>query len=500
MTAITRREALSIAAGTAVAARLGLPAAAWGKSSASFDDGSDVVPGGLVGDPSRVIVIGAGWAGLTLANALRAAGVDHVVLEALDRVGGRANTVDLAGVPMDRGCSWIHQPYGNPMSKWARLAGVRLLNGDVELDLPVIRFFDGPLGREVDLLEKVVPVAHFLNFAENASAEIAQKAGPGLSVRDGWHLYADGKGLSPSEMRRATFMARGFSEMVYGKRWEEMSLAGWSWGNAESTYFGIGEGNFPRGGYRTLYGAMARGGEERLRLGHDVRAVELTGDGVIVRAQAGGRTIRVRGSHVVCTVPLGVLKRRRVHFTPALPAEKTELINQTGFGNIEKVAMVFAEPFWHDLTHTHILHVARGGELAFPWWIDMQRTHRVPALVAFNGGPFARGLHRMTPDQRLASALTQLTEILGRPVPQPLAWTATDWMGDPYACGSYSAMLTGRTPADLEKLAAPVGGRLLFAGEATSRARHATADGAMSSGLREAKRLLRRGAVDLRVG
>jgi monoamine oxidase len=50
------------------------------------------------GDPDRVIIVGAGWAGLTLANALRNAGVDHVLLEGRDRIGGRAFTTDLAAV------------------------------------------------------------------------------------------------------------------------------------------------------------------------------------------------------------------------------------------------------------------------------------------------------------------------------------------------------------------------------------------------------------------
>ena len=75
------------------------------------------------GDPERVIIVGAGWAGSTLANALRNAGVDHVLLEARDRIGGRAYTADLGGVPIDLGCSFIHEPIGNPMARFADQAG-----------------------------------------------------------------------------------------------------------------------------------------------------------------------------------------------------------------------------------------------------------------------------------------------------------------------------------------------------------------------------------------
>ena len=67
--------------------------------AASFDDGNPEIPGGIVGPVERVLVVGAGIAGLTVANALAHAGVDCVVLEARDRVGGRLHTVDLARIP-----------------------------------------------------------------------------------------------------------------------------------------------------------------------------------------------------------------------------------------------------------------------------------------------------------------------------------------------------------------------------------------------------------------
>jgi len=202
----------------------------------------------------------------------------------------------------------------------------------------------------------------------------------------------------------------------------------------------------------------------------------------------------------VVTVPLGVLRRGLIDFRPRLPASKRSAMRKVGFGTIEKVAMVFDEPFWSDLTHTHIVFLSDHGSLEFPLWLDMHRTHNVPALVAFCGGPFARVLDSQRPAARVDLALTRLNEILGRPVPQPNAVATTDWRHDPFSRGSYSATLVGTTPEHLDALAAPVRGRVLFAGEATSRARHSTADGAMSSGIREAKRLLRQPAVALSAG
>jgi monoamine oxidase len=84
-------------------------------------------------------------------------------------------------------------------------------------------------------------------------------------------------------------------------------------------------------------------------------------------------------------------------------------------------------------------------------------------------------------------------------VPQPVGWRSTDWHGSRYTRGAYSTVLVGRTLADLDVLAKPVGGRILFAGEATHH-RLGYTDGAMSSGVREAKRLLRQPSVSLSAG
>src|SRR6478672_1579109 len=95
-----------------------------GLTGESFDDGQADIPAGVAGPVERVVVIGAGIAGLTVANALTRGGIECVVVEARDRIGGRLHTVDLAGSPVDLGGSWIHTPVGNPMSAFAQQVGV----------------------------------------------------------------------------------------------------------------------------------------------------------------------------------------------------------------------------------------------------------------------------------------------------------------------------------------------------------------------------------------
>src|SRR5438105_3358993 len=98
-------------------------------TAGSFDDGRTDVPSGVAGPVERVVVVGAGIAGLTVANALTHAGVECVVMEARDRIGGRLHTVDLAGSPVDLGGSGIHMSNGNPMCAVARESSVRRATG-----------------------------------------------------------------------------------------------------------------------------------------------------------------------------------------------------------------------------------------------------------------------------------------------------------------------------------------------------------------------------------
>lgn len=413
-------------------------------------------------------------------------------------MGGRAYTADLDGVPVDLGCSWIHQPIGNPMTRFATRSGVGRAWANVELDALLIRFYDGYLHRELNVWEKGLALAHGLNFAQNESVAIGRRLGAGASVRDGAQVYLDRWRLRGSARRQAEFAIRLLSEFVDGEDWGNLSLSGGSWGGKTSPYVGFGQGDFPRGGYRRLVTAM-RGPEEVL-LGHRVDAVEVGRSGVTVRATANDRWVVLQGSHAVVTVPLGVLKQGSIAFTPELPEAKRAAIAHVGFGVVEKVVMMFDRPLWSGRRHTHALHLSGHAPLEFPWFVDLHRILRVPGLMVFSGGGFARALDRLPAADAMELARARLREMLGFDVPQPRAYAVTNWLSDPASLGSYSNIPVGRSTADLDVLAQPVAGRLLFAGEATNRVRHSVADGALSSGVREAKRLLRRPAVMLSSG
>jgi monoamine oxidase len=459
----------------------------------TYDDGNRRIPGGLAGDPGRVIVVGAGFAGLAVANALGNAGVECVVLEGRERLGGRAHTVQVGGDPVDLGCSWITDPVGNPMTRFALQSGVAQTNAAIELDVPTSRFYDARTGI-------VLPpgtaqaVAHALRFEELDAGAISDTLGPGASTKDGILYYANQKRLTGNLRRRAEYFMRLLTELPDATDWDKDSLQAWV--DYSSPYVGVGQGNFPRGGYVRLVESL--GGGADVRFGHRVTGVVASGDGVRVSAvDPAGAPVELDGSHAVVTAPLGVLKAGSIAFTPALPARKRDAITRLGFGTFEKVVMRFPEPYWAT-EHTHIFHLSDPDPMRFPLVVDYFHLEAVPILVAFNVGTHAIELDGMTDAAIRDRMLEVLRAVQGGPVPRPTDVAITRWGRDSFSNGSYSFIAVGSTPADQDALATPLAGRVLFAGEASSRARFGYADGALSTGIREAKRLLRRPSVRLR--
>ena len=453
-------------------------------AASSYDDGRTDIPGGVAGPVERVVVVGAGIAGLTVANALMHAGVDCVVVEARQRLGGRLHTIDLAGSPVDMGGSWIHHPVGNPMRAFARQVGIPCRSWD---PLPELAGFDGGDGRRLSAAEVASNLRILYETFPDALGRLRIELGPEASVAEAIEAFVVGADLTAVEARRARQGLRAVIEAESADLSERQSLQ-WMWNEIE--YDGNYFGDLPAGGYRTLVDAMATGID--VRLGVEVDDVSVSADGVAVRAVDGATE---RGSHAVVTVPLGVLKQGSLCFDPALPADRIAAIERLGFGHYEKVALRFDHPFWRDAGLPHLMFFPHNPAESTVWVIGQDAFDAGPTLVCFVFHSAAGRVLDTTPDEAAQWVLTMVAEAIGRPCPPPTAVAVSGWARDPYSRGAYTHIPPGAEPADLDLLGTPVNGRLLFAGEHTVSARMAYADGALTSGIREAKRLLHRPSV-----
>ncbi|HMK93046.1 MAG TPA: FAD-dependent oxidoreductase, partial [Thermoleophilia bacterium] len=240
-----------------------------------FDDGRHQPPGGIAAPVERVVVVGAGIAGLTVANALAHAGIECIVLEARERAGGRLHTIDLGGSPVDMGGSWIHHPVGNPLRALAADAGVSCLEGD---PLPRLGAYDLREARRLSRAE-VEDVLALRDGAFSAALErLRRELGPTASAAQAIETFVDGSGLSGGPARRARQGLRAEIEADAADAAERQTLR-WLWNEIE--YGGDLFGDLPVGGYRSLVRAVSTGLD--VRLGVEVTEVAVDDRGVRVR-------------------------------------------------------------------------------------------------------------------------------------------------------------------------------------------------------------------------
>jgi polyamine oxidase len=456
-------------------------------ASEEYSDGRMDVPGGVSGPAERVVVVGAGIAGLTVANALMQAGVECVILEGRGRIGGRLHTIDLGGSPVDLGGSWIHHPLGNPLRAFAAHIGLPCRSGDL---LPELAAYDCGEGRRLSEAEVQAHLGLlYEEFPEAVVTHLRHELGAGANAAEAAEEFVAGAGLPTAPARRARQGLRAVIEAGASDAAENESLR-WMWNEIE--YGGNYFGDLPGGGYRSLVGAMAGG--INVQLGREVTEVAVSPGGVTVLGADGTSEA---GSHVVVTVPLGVLKQDKPRFSPALPPERTAAIDRLGFGRFEKVAVRFDEPFWRADGLPHMMLFPRAAGEPTVWVIGQDAFDLGPTLVFLIFHSAANRAFKTSPDHAVDWVLRMLAEATGHPCPVPVAVATTSWAHDPYSAGAYSHIPPGAEPADLDLLGEPVNGRLLFAGEHTQSARMGYADGAMTSGIREAKRLLRQPSVHL---
>ncbi|MCO4774159.1 MAG: FAD-dependent oxidoreductase [Deltaproteobacteria bacterium] len=431
------------------------------------------------GDPP-VLVIGAGVSGLAAARALFDAGVPVVVLEARDRIGGRTHTIDLGGGAVDLGGAWIHGDIGNPVAHYFQAEGLGFTPHSPGYPMR----YDAVNGVHVDGLKMLHHQANSDRFYA-ALPSLVEELGPAVSFADALDTWMDRQPFHALEARRTRWACE---MLIAGSASpEELQSAAALVDESGPEDPVDGEDQLPVGGYRVLVDSLAD--LLTIRLNTPIVGVT-TGEGSVLVETSGGELIE--GSHVIVTVPVGVLEAGVIAFDPPLPAAKQEAIDRSEMANLEKVVFTFGEADWAEFEgQIGLVMEGVGADKAFPTWFDFSTEAGVPTIACLYFASFARGLQDSdaTTEQIAADALASLEAALGRSLPEPTGVAVTEWRRDPWARGSYSMVSVHSTHDEPQRLAEPVAGRLLFAGEATSVMQGATVHGAFISGLREARRI-----------
>lgn len=468
MTTMHRRRFLqSLGLGLPVLAALGSLSACTSGSQGSGDSGGSGSSGGRTG----VIVVGAGISGLAAARYLADHGEDVLVLEARDRIGGRIWTSGTwAGAPVDLGASWIHGIDGNPITALAAKAKART----VVTDLESVTDYSAD-GAELSS-DQEQALERWRKAAADALTSFQANEDKDASLRSVVEDAVDWPSLSDEDRALLNWDLNDY-EHEYSGSDDQMSGLYFD----DDAKINGADVLFPQG-YHQITDYLAQG--LTIRTGQVVQHIDWDDSGVTVTTDKGA----FQGDRVVVTLPLGVLQSGKVTFGPGLPGDKTTAISKLGVGVLNKCYLRFPTVFWADTDWLqYVPDVDHYGQWA--QWINVARPTGRPVLLGFNAADFGRGIESWSDQKIVDSAMATLKLMYGGDIPDPLDFQITRWASDPYARGSYSFTKLGATPAMRDHLAAAVGDRVHFAGEATDRMNFATVHGAYNSGIRAAKEI-----------
>lgn len=436
------------------------------------------------GRGQRVIVVGAGFAGLACAHELLAAGCEVTVLEARNRVGGRVRSVAdlLPGKVVEAGGEFLGKNHPTALA-YAKLLGLELLEGvdhegrePIELD-----------GRKLSSDEVEVAEAD----VEKACEALTDVARPIVAERpwespDAERLdrlstaeWLTGQNLSP--LGRRLFEAQFTNNNAVSLN--RQSLLGnltQICGGGLERYWTDTELYRCRGGNQLLATKLAeRVGTDRVSLDTPISRIETTEQGVRVTDATGKLH---EADHVVLTAPPSVWSR--IEFEPALPERLAPQM-----GDAVKFLSLVRNSFWEQQGNAPAA-LSDGGTGSL--WLgseNQQTADKRDVLVSFIGGPAALKWSKLSPAEREHAYLKQLDSLQPDFAKAHEKTEFVDWITSPWSQAGYSFPAPGQITAQGKTLYEGLG-RLHFAGEYASYQFIGYMEGALNSGAGQAKRIL----------
>jgi monoamine oxidase len=413
----------------------------------------------MTGLPSEVdvAVIGAGSAGIAAGRRLAAAGaVSVLVLEARQRAGGRAWTIEKNGLPLDLGGEWLHSADRNVLVPLAEELGFELYH------------------RRPDWTTRL----------RNSGASPAEER-DWIAEREA-HYWAIHHAAREPEDKPASAVLRP------GGRWNALFDATSTWANAveleklsvkdNDRYEDTGVNWRVRRGYGTLLAALAA--DLRIAFGAPVTRIDHRCRDIVLDTARG----RVRAARVIVAVPTPILAGEELSFDPVLPA-KLGAASGLPLGLADKLFMGFSGDM-NDIDESGDIFLV-GSTTKRETMSYQARPFGRQVIQCFFGGEFASGMEREGIEAMFAFAVDELAALRGNDIRRQLTpLAASSWRGDAFARGSYYYARPGHAD-DRAALAAPVDDRIFFAGEACSLHFFSTVHGAYETGTAAAEAALK---------
>jgi monoamine oxidase len=435
----------------------------------------------------RVVVVGAGLAGLTAAYELDRAGFDVTVLEARDRIGGRVYTVrdpfrdgqhaeaggeyvDVVHRRVRAFCRRFELPLENATRGFAGLEDVAYVNGQRE---SLGKFKTRRAARDINRFYRLI---YQLGRGLDPADPVGTK--PRLdSTSVAWAIDR----IDPSE--RGRFLLAGFVRDDYAAQPEDLSLLTYATG--EKVYESVPDRDIEKfrikGGNFQLPQAFAKRLDDGVRLSTPVEAIVQSNGGVEVHA--AGEVFA--GEFCVLAAPLPAL--RDVDLSAArLSRRHRGAIANMAYGRATKTLLQYRRRYWREEGFSGDIYSDL--PLGATWEATNRQPGRPGVLIAYAAGANSRYFEPRTTAERARAAGGWIGEVFPHSARGVIERASVSWPVEPFSGGAWMAPRPGQVVPYWNALREPAG-RIHLAGEHTDDLYPGYMEGAVRSGLRAARKV-----------
>ena len=444
---------------------------------------------------AEVVVVGAGFAGLSAARTLLRHGKKVIVLEARDRVGGRVKAAKIASRAIDVGGMWVG-PTQTHLLDLIKEYGLHTVpqfetgNNIAELGGKRLTARGEALGLDPETQAEYDRIIKDLTKLSDQIPLDAPWSLPRAEEYD--HMTADDWFVSQTKNNAVLEFLRAFVRGTFTADSYQISFLFFLFymrsGDNYDTLYGFENAAQAWTVKETMHQVASRVASElgnAIVLQAPVRSISQDGAGVIVSSDKG----RWRCAYSIVAVPLPLSVR--IAYDPVLPPERDILAQHMPMGSVIKYWVAYEKPFWRERGLNGILQSDQPPSQFIS--SDFTPAEGHPGLLAgFIEAHNAMAWTGRPMEEREKLVVERLVSFLGPEAAHPIDYEDQDWPADPWSRGCYGASMTPGIMTTVGKAIRQPHGRIHWAGTETSTKWMGYIDGAVRSGERAAEEVLAR--------